>query len=118
MIQINSSFSGEGIGKSKPKFAPGQIVIHKRYGYRGVIVAVDGFCQAPPKWYHANQTQPNREQPWYHVLVDGSASATYPAEENLSLELEPEPVQHPLLAAFFEGFTNGRHLRNSQPWPG
>ncbi len=92
MIQINPSYTGDDLPDSTPRFEPGQIVRHKRYGYRGVIVAFDPHCKAPPDWYMANNTQPARGQPWYHVLVDGSSSCTYPAEENLAPDDELSPV--------------------------
>ena len=57
---------------AQPVFESGQLVRHRRYGYRGVVVDRDEFCQADDEWYSKNQTQPNRDQPWYHVLVDGS----------------------------------------------
>ena len=36
-----------------PLFQPGQLVQHKRYHYRGVVVAFDPNCQADdnPPWY-------------------------------------------------------------------
>lgn len=51
-------------------FEPGQLVRHRRYGYRGVVVDRDEFCEADDEWYSKNQTQPDRDQPWYHVLVE------------------------------------------------
>ena len=118
MIQINPSFSEEGMRESQPRYSPGQIVRHKRYGYRGVIVAVDAHCTATPEWYMRNKSQPDREQPWYHVLVDGSGSCTYPAEENLLPDTSGRPVEHPLLPSFFSGFENGVYARNDTRWPG
>ena len=100
-----------------PAFDPGCVVRHKRYGYRGVVVEVDVRCQASDTWYQNNQTQPNREQPWYHVLVDESSGTTYPAQENLDPDLSGEPIKHPWLEAFFSGFEGGRYIRNDQPWP-
>ncbi len=100
-----------------PAFGPGQVVKHKRYGYRGVVVAVDLQCQATDQWYWNNQTQPSRDQPWYHVFVDGSNGTTYPAQENLALDLTCQPIEHPLLALFFSGFKDGQYVRNDQPWP-
>ncbi len=43
-----------------PRFPIGQIVKHVRYGYRGVVVAIDSSCKAPREWYESNQTQPDR----------------------------------------------------------
>lgn len=117
MIQLNDNFPPDRIEDRPPEFEVGQLVRHKRYGYRGVIVAVDGHCKASPQWYFGNNTQPDRAQPWYHVLVDGSATVTYPAESSLMPETDLSPVRHPLLDLFFDGFADGRHLRNGTPWP-
>ena len=65
------------------KFEPGQIVHHQYYGYKGVIYDVDNCCEAEDAWYYQNRTMPDRNQPWYHVLVDGADHTTYVAEENL-----------------------------------
>ena len=65
-----------------PQFGVGELVHHVRYDYRGVIVKVDEECVASDAWYQKNQTQPNRQQPWYHVLVDGGAE-TYVAETSI-----------------------------------
>ena len=77
-IDIPDYFPGD-----LPKFHIGQVVEHKRYGYRGVIVDFDMACQAEDSWYEANQTQPGKDQPWYHVLVHRSNGNTYAAEESL-----------------------------------
>ena len=88
------------------KFEPGDVILHKRYGYRGVIVDYDSSCQAPMDWYQANQTQPDRQQPWYHVLVDGNQQVTYVAESNLEPDTTGLPVVHGMLNLFFQGMTN------------
>ncbi len=102
---------------SRPVFEPGQLVCHRRYGYRGVVVDRDEFCQASKEWYSRNQTQPNREQPWYHVLVDGSLTCTYAASENLDVDSRGLPIRHPLLSQFFSEFRDGCYIRNDEPWP-
>ena len=61
------------------QFAVGELVRHGRYDYRGVVVASDPACRADDDWYLANRTQPDRDQPWYHVLVHGSHQVTYAA---------------------------------------
>lgn len=101
-----------------PAFEIGQVVRHRRYGYRGVIVDFDITCHADDDWYLANATQPDRNQPWYHVLVDGAMHTTYVAEENLVAGSVGRAVSHPLLALFFEGCEGGRYRRNDRPWPG
>ena len=99
------------------KFQPGQLVRHRRYGYRGVVVDVDPFCQASDSWYRKNRTQPSRNQPWYHVLVDGSNTATYAAQTGLLEDDRAVPVTHPLVAVFFSEFDGQSYVRNDRPWP-
>jgi heat shock protein HspQ len=101
-----------------PKFQTGQTVCHRRYGYRGVVVAVDPQCAAPPAWYESNRTQPLRQQAWYHVLVHGSATTTYAAQENLVLDESGAEISHPLIDTYFDGFADGLYSRNQQPWQG
>ena len=105
------------LAQIRPKFERGQLVCHKRYGYRGVIVDCDLTCTADETWYQSNKTQPGKSQPWYHVLVDATAQNTYAAEENLQADPSGQPVGHPLVGRFFGEFVDGRYIRNDQPWP-
>lgn len=114
-ISFDDSSSQEHVEK-RPLFKRGQLVRHKRYGYRGVVVEYDLTCQASEIWYQSNQTQPSRDQPWYHVLVDQSNQNTYAAQSNLEPDSSDEPVEHPLLDYFFKGFEDGFYIRNDQPW--
>ena len=100
----------------QPDFKPGQLVRHRRYGYRGVTVDYDLECQAADGWYRHNQTQPSRDQPWYHVLVDGAEHTTYAAQTSLEADHKRAEIQHPLLTAFFSDFVSGRYIRNAQAW--
>jgi len=97
-------------------FQPGQIVRHRRYGYRGVIVEIDSHCMADETWYRANMTQPDRDQPWYHVLVDGSTATTYAAQTSLMVDVDRAEVNHPLVTLYFSEFDDGRYQRNEMPW--
>ena len=100
------------------RFQPGQLVQHKRYKYRGVIVAFDSTCEAEEDWYLANQTQPDRNQPWYHVLVHDSEQVTYVAQTNLEADDQKMRVDHPLISHFFCDFQEGHYTRNDTAWPG
>jgi len=82
-----------------------------------VIVDFDHQCQADEQWYQANQSQPDRDQPWYHVLVDESEATTYAAQVNLAHDPSGRPVQHPLVDRYFCNWLNGRYIRNDRPWP-
>jgi len=105
--------------KDQPRFQPGDLVRHRRYAYRGVVVEVDTACRAPEQWYQSNRTQPERAQAWYHVLVHGSDHAvTYAAETSLEADDSTEPVAHPWVTRYFDAFVDGRYLRNDLPWHG
>ena len=97
---------------NRPRFAPGQLVRHVRYGYRGVVVDSDPTCMAEETWYYANQTQPGRNQPWYHVLVDGSPATTYAAQSSLTADESTAEIRHHLLDTLFSAFEDGRYVRN------
>lgn len=98
------------------RFAPGELVRHRRYGYRAVVVDFDLSCRASDAWYLTNQTQPDRAQPWYHLLVDRALHTTYAAESNLEADGSGAPVVHPLVERFFDAFEGGRYVRNDQPF--
>ena len=89
----------------KPLFAPGQIVRHKVYGYRGLIYDVDGRFSESREWLEKIEAyQSIEDMPWYHVLVDGESHTTYVAEDNLELATGIDSVlefDHPLLGDFF-----------------
>jgi len=112
-INIPDYFPGE-----LPSFRVGQIVKHKHYGYRGVVVDFDMACQADEAWYGKNKTQPAPDQPWYHVLVHGSNGNTYAAQENLVAADQDEPIPHPLKTVIFETVDHGQYERNDEHWPG
>ena len=42
---------------TSPKFAPGDLVCHVRYLYRGVVVAYDPKCLADENWYKSNKNR-------------------------------------------------------------
>ena len=114
MIEFDRSFIHEA---RPPAFKPGDIIHHRKYGYRGVIVERDAKCLASKEWYRSNQSQPNRDQPWYHVLVHGGPQTTYVAEENIEFDSTGQPVMHPMIEVFFRGYLDGAYVRNDRPWP-
>lgn len=109
--------NGHFLGDASFLFALGAIIAHRRYQYRGIIVARDPQCLADEHWYQSNQTQPGRLQPWYHVLVDRAQHHTYVAESNIQLTDETHAIMHPLLPLFFTRDENGVYVRNDRAWP-
>lgn len=94
-----------------PRFRVGQIVHHKRFEYRGVIVAVDREFQGTVDWYErVARSKPPLDRPWYRVLVDDAAHETYVAEGNLELDLTFEPIAHPLVKIYFDEMRDGLYV--------
>ena len=90
------------------RFHPGQVIRHKLFDYRGVVVGVDLTFQLSEEWYEeVARSRPPRDQPWYHVLVHGARQATYVAERNLEAGSGEQPVEHPLLGRYFDKFSGG-----------
>jgi heat shock protein HspQ len=91
------------------RFHIGQIVKHRRFGYRGVVYDADPEFTLSEDWYErVARSRPPKDQPWYHVLVDGADQVTYVAERNLEAVREDgRPIDHPLIETYFRGF-NGR----------
>ncbi len=90
------------------KFHRGQLIQHKIFDYRGVVVDVDQAFQLSEEWYEeVARSRPPKDQPWYHVLVHGTDQTTYVAERNLGSGSSEQPVEHPLLGRFFDKFSDG-----------
>lgn len=81
-------------------------------------MAIDARCRADDGWYRRNRTQPEKNQPWYHVLVDSTDQVTYAAETSLILEETPHEISHPLVGQFFGEFDGVQYVRNQKPWYG
>ncbi len=97
----------------RARFRVGQLVQHKLFDYRGVIVDVDATFQGSDEWYEAMaRTRPPRDQPWYHVLVHEAEHMTYVAERNLQPDLTGEPIRHPALGQFFDDLRDGIYVRS------
>jgi heat shock protein HspQ len=91
--------------ESSGKFHIGQVVVHRRFGYRAVIYDVDPSFMLNDERYRALAlAEPPADQPWYRLLVDGVEHATYVAERNLVGATNPEPIQHPLIDDYFGKF--------------
>ena len=100
------------MNESTCKFAIGQLIHHVLFDYRGVIVDVDATFQGTEAWYEqVAQSRPPKDKPWYHVLVHEAQHMTYVAEQNLEPDELHDPIDHPLLDAFFTDFKDGHYVR-------
>lgn len=87
------------------RYSVGQIVHHLKFDYRGVIIDVDAEFQGSEDWYRqVALSRPPKDKPWYRVLVDGADHMTYVAERHLEADTSCEPISHPQLDDFFDGF--------------
>lgn len=101
----------EGLVCALTRFDRGQLVRHQQLGYRGVVVAWDSRCLAGDTWYFTHTTQPPRDQPWYHLLVDASGGlSTYVAQSELCVDIAGIPIDHPRISVYFSEFKGGRYL--------
>ena len=95
----------------KAKFSPGQIIHHRRFDYRGVIVDVDPVFQGSDQWYEQMaRSHPPKDEPWYHVLVHDNPIETYVAERNLEADRSGKAVNHPYVQQFFSALLDGKYI--------
>ena len=97
----------------RAKLSVGDLVHHRLFDYRGVIIDVDATFQLSEDWYETvARSRPPKNKPWYHVLVHDGTHMTYVAEQNLEGDDSAEPVIHPLITQFFSRFEDGRYIRD------
>ena len=98
------------------QYSVGQIIEHRLFHYRGVVIDVDPEFYGSDEWYErVAQSRPPKDAPWYHVLVDDGDSRTYVAERNLCRCEQPTEVVHADISDYFSHFENGTYLPLSRP---
>lgn len=99
----------------RARFNVGQVVHHRKFDYRGVVVDVDAEFQGSEEWYdQVARSRPPKDQPWYQVLVDDSDHMTYVAERHLEADETQMPVNHPHVSDIFGSFADGTYYRREQ----
>jgi len=110
---------------SKPKnklpvFCIGDVVWHRLYPFRGVIVDVDPEFDNTEEWYAAipEDIRPEREQPFYYLLAENSETyySAYVSQQNLLSDTENGPVNHPDIDDVFDGFEEGRYQLRAEAY--
>ncbi len=100
----------------KTQFAIGQVVRHRVYPFRGVIVDVDPEFNNSEEWWQAipEEIRPRKDQPFYHLLAENGDTSyvAYVSEQNLLIDESGIPVNHPEVAQVF-----GQFLGNSYEIP-
>ena len=109
----NQSFNKYAVVVS-PKFNIGDIVKHKLYPFRGVIVDIDPSFSNTDEWYEAIpvELRPKKDQPFYHLLAENSETfySAYVSQQNLLSDSESGPINHPEISDLFSDVNNGRYV--------
>ncbi len=97
---------------SSVNFSVGDLIHHRLFDYRGVIVDVDRNYQGTEEWYEmVAKSRPPKNRPWYHVLVHESDHSTYVAQQNLEPDVSVEPIIHPMIKHLFSKLESGKYVR-------
>lgn len=97
----------------RARFAPGDIVRHRMFDFRGVVFDVDPVFANSDEWYEAipEDIRPAKEQPYYHLFAenDDSSYIAYVSQQNLVVDPDGGPIDHPQVEAMFDGLGDGRY---------
>ena len=98
---------------SMAKFTIGEIVRHRLYPFRGVVIDVDPEFDNTDEWYESipAEVRPHKDQPFYHLLAENADSyyTAYVSQQNLVADSENGPVGHPDIEELFEGIEGERY---------
>lgn len=102
--------------QAQAKYNVGQILHHRLFDYRGVVFDVDPNFSNTDEWYALMaRSRPSKNQPWYHVLVNGTDYTTYVAEQNLEDDFIGTEISHPEMKKYFGKLENGRYTLKDLP---
>jgi heat shock protein HspQ len=94
--------------RPQAKFGIGEIVKHRLFAFRGVIFDVDPVFNNTEAWYNAipAEVRPRKDQPFYHLLAENDETeyVAYVSEQNLLQDETANPVRHPQVKDYFEGY--------------
>ncbi|NXC67265.1 FBX21 protein, partial [Anhinga anhinga] len=103
------------------QFSVGQVIVHKRFGYSGVIVGWDVKANAPEEWLqhkYPPAKQDLKDTPHYRILINKAngfgKSMAYIPEEEITVIMGLEVVHHPDMKAYFSGYDGSKYIM--QPW--
>ena len=105
---------------ASPTFNIGDVVKHKLYQFRGVIVDIDPEFANSEEWYQSipEDSRPKKDQPFYHLLAENSETfySAYVSQQNLLPDSESGPIHHPDIDDLFSDVEISRYLPNFKPW--
>jgi heat shock protein HspQ len=78
-----------------------------------VVFDIDPVFANSEEWYESipPEVRPAREQPYYHLLAENDETdyVAYVSQQNLMLDGDGGPVDHPSLSQMFEDYDDGRY---------
>ncbi len=99
--------------KTHAKYYLGQVLVHRKHAFRGVVFDVDAKFANTDEWYDSipEDSRPAKNQPFYHLLAENSESyyVAYVSEQNLVPDYSGKPVHHPDLPDLFGEFEDGAY---------
>ena len=100
-----------------PAFNIGDVVKHRLYKFRGVIVDIDPEFSNTEEWYQSipEESRPRKDQPFYHLLAENDEITyeAYVSEQNLLIDDSDEPIKHPLIEEIFSGKKGSSYFKQS-----
>jgi heat shock protein HspQ len=89
-------------------FSIGQVVKHRIFAFRGVIIDVDHEFNNTEEWWLSipEDIRPRKDQPFYHLLAESESTvyAAYVSEQNLLIDDSGKPISHPEVTEIFGEF--------------
>ncbi|ADY64701.1 MULTISPECIES: heat shock protein HspQ [Rhizobium/Agrobacterium group] len=93
------------------KFTLGEIVRHKVFPFRGVVIDVDPEYANTEEWWNAipADIRPERDQPFYHLLAENDETeyVAYVSEQNLVHDENEAPLRNRNIERMFDKAPNG-----------
>jgi heat shock protein HspQ len=93
------------------RFQIGQVVKHRFFPFRGVVLDVDPVFDNTEEWWLAipEKVRPAKDQPYYHVLAENETTTylAYVSQQNLVPDPDGGPVLHPEVPRHFGELRDG-----------
>lgn len=115
---MRNAIQSIGTGVTAPpiahaRFSIGDVVQHRKFGFRGVVFDIDPVFANSEQWYESipEDMRPDKAQPFYHLLAENGESSyvAYVSQQNLVADDSDEPVDHPAIPGLFSSFADGRY---------
>ncbi|MBI2565648.1 MAG: heat shock protein HspQ [Candidatus Schekmanbacteria bacterium] len=94
------------------RYHVGEVVIHVRANYRGVVVRA---CSPPTSSPVAEaREEPADDTPWYELLLDESTGRALASQRDLVADTSGRGIRNCQLFLHFQAFFDGRYQRFSR----